>query len=521
MSVRLEKYLELQRKYLEDLNGYHEAVEKLEELKLLLVRVVGALKDIDSQNVKLKDELSLTKAKLEETEKKFEGLELDHKKLQQQSAEAKNRYNTELKALEEALQAHELNSKEHVKVKEAFDRLSLEFESSKKKMGELEQELEEALTTRASELSKVQGELEISKSQVQDIEKKLASKEALIDELSQELDMRKASESQVKEDILALELLLSSSKEDLRAKLSELEDIKLKLQEEVGLKEDIEAKLKSQETQLSVSQEELAKLSTEKGALEAAVAELNNNVVQMKELCSDLEVKLQLSEDKFWNADSLLSQALAKSSELEQKLEEQISTLEKKCVAAEAESKKHSDRVSELEGVVEELKGKCTEFKKEKEALTQENSELKGKVASIGSKLDDLEAKMSAISAQKNEAVEELKSSNQVIDNLKEQLNSEGQALQLQDIGGSSSDRKDDVEVKSRDTDIGQMLSTPTKRNSKKKSEVSSTQPSSSESQVQHVERSAAIPLKFILGVALVSVILGIILGIREYSAHK
>ena len=90
----------------------------------------------------------------------------------------------------------------------------------------------------------------------------------------------------------------------------------------------------------------------------------------------------------------------------------------------------------------------------------------------------------------------------------------------MQDIGGSSSDRKDDVEVKSRDTVIGQMLSTPTKRNGKKKSEVSSTQPSSSESQVQHVKRSATIPLKFILGVALVSVILGIILGIREYSAH-
>ncbi|XP_059283935.1 uncharacterized protein LOC132037432 [Lycium ferocissimum] len=179
MFVHLEAFLELQRKYLEVLNGYREAVEKLEELKLSLVRVVGALKDIDSQNMKLKDELSLTKAKLEETEKKFEGLELDHKKLQQQSAEAEDRYNTELKALQEALQAHELNSREHVKVKESFDRLSLEFESSKKKMGELEQELEEALTTRASELSKVQGELEISKSQVQDIEKKLASKEAL------------------------------------------------------------------------------------------------------------------------------------------------------------------------------------------------------------------------------------------------------------------------------------------------------------------------------------------------------
>ena len=76
-------------------------------------------------------------------------------------------------------------------------------------------------------------------------------------------------------------------------------------------------------------------------------------------------------------------------------------------------------------------------------------------------------------------------------------------------------DHKDELEVKSRD--IGSSISTPSKRKSKKKSEAAASQTSSpsSETHIQTGQASPVINFKFILGVALVSIIFGIILGKR------
>ena len=81
--------------------------------------------------------------------------------------------------------------------------------------------------------------------------------------------------------------------------------------------------------------------------------------------------------------------------------------------------------------------------------------------------------------------------------------------------GEVGADQKDELEVKSRD--IGSSISTPSKRKSKKKSEATTTPTSSSsETHVQTSQASSpAINFKFILGVALVSIIFGIILGKR------
>ncbi|KAJ6700279.1 EARLY ENDOSOME ANTIGEN [Salix purpurea] len=50
------------------------------------------------------------------------------------------------------------------------------------------------------------------------------------------------------------------------------------------------------------------------------MADLTSNAAQMKELCSELEGKLKTSEENFCKTDSLLSQALSTTAELEQKL---------------------------------------------------------------------------------------------------------------------------------------------------------------------------------------------------------
>lgn len=87
-------------------------------------------------------------------------------------------------------------------------------------------------------------------------------------------------------------------------------------------------------------------------------------------------------------------------------------------------------------------------------------------------------------------------------------LNSLPLIIVLQNAGAS-----DEVAVKSRD--IGSSVSTPSKRKHKKKLEATSTQISSADTQTQTSGDSSGISFNIILGVALVSVIIGVILGKR------
>ncbi|KAG7986946.1 hypothetical protein I3843_03G108000 [Carya illinoinensis] len=118
-----------------------EAQEKIRELDFELERLAGAIKHSESENSQLKDEVSQTKEKLVESGKKYEELELNHKKMQEQIIEDEEKHSAQINSLQEALQAHETKSKELVEVKEAFDGLSLELETSRKRMQELEDEL--------------------------------------------------------------------------------------------------------------------------------------------------------------------------------------------------------------------------------------------------------------------------------------------------------------------------------------------------------------------------------------------
>lgn len=86
----------------------------------------------------------------------------------------------------------------------------------------------------------------------------------------------------------------------------------------------------------------------------------------------------------------------------------------------------------------------------------------------------------------------------------------------LQGEGANPAEHKDGIEIKSRDFGLNVSAPAPTKRKSKKKSEAASLQTSSSaETHAQTVEASPAMHFKFIFGVALVSVIIGIVLGKR------
>lgn len=82
----------------------------------------------------------------------------------------------------------------------------------------------------------------------------------------------------------------------------------------------------------------------------------------------------------------------------------------------------------------------------------------------------------------------------------------------MQSDGDGTSELKEGTDVKSRD--LGLTFSTLSKRKSKKKLQAAQTS-TSAETPHQDTNISPALTFKFIIGVALVSVVVGIILGKR------
>ncbi|KAK1393430.1 hypothetical protein POM88_012486 [Heracleum sosnowskyi] len=305
-----------------------EAQEKIKEIEVELVRLTGDLKDSELENTKLNEEVLLTKEKLEGSEKSYTELELNNKKLQQQISEAEERYTLQLSTLQEALQAEQMKQKELTGVKESFDNLHIELENAKKKMLEFEQELQLSAgeAQKFEELHKQSGSLAESET------KKALEFEGL-------LEMAKASAKEVEDQMVALQEELKG----LYTKIAENEKV---------------------EEALKVT---TAELCTVQGELE------------MKELYSDLEAKLQVSDENFGKADSLLSQTLENSKELEQKLKSLEELHHESGYAATTATQKNVELEEVLQAsnaAAEEAKSQLRELETRFIAAEQKNLEL-------------------------------------------------------------------------------------------------------------------------------------------------
>ncbi|GAB4848183.1 hypothetical protein Ancab_002851 [Ancistrocladus abbreviatus] len=429
--------------------------------------------------------------KLEESRKMHNELELDLKKQQEQNLESEKNFSEQLKTLQEALEEQVSKHKELVSVKEAFDGLNLELESSRKKMAEFEQELqlsadekrkfedlhkesgslaesetkraleferllevarlsakemedqmaslqgelqglyekiaenekvEAALRRTSMELSETLEELQATKGNFLDLEKTISSKDALINEMAKELEQLKLSEDQLKECVSAMGLLLSSTKDDLQTKISELEEIQLKLKEEVSSRELVEAALKTQEEQVVMLKEELAREASEKQMLEETVMELTNNMSQMKDKNIDLETKLKVSDENFGKADSLLAEALARHTELEQKLKSLQGLHEESGAAAAAAAQKNlelEDIIQAANAATEEVKLQLQVLESRFKASEERNIKLEQQLNLVESKHSDTERELMEYSEKLSELSMKLKA----LESEKEQAN--------------------------------------------------------------------------------------------------
>ncbi|KAI3893222.1 hypothetical protein MKW92_043077 [Papaver armeniacum] len=331
-------------------------------------------------------ELDNSRKKMQELEQNLLSSASDVQKFEELSNKSGSHAESETKRaleFEKLLELGKLSAKE---MEDQMGSLQQELKDLYEKIAE-NQKVEEALRSTSAELSTVQGALEVSKSQALNLEHKLQSKEAVVDELSK--------------DIVALENLFSQAKQDLQSKVAELEEVTLKLQEEVTTKKLVEERVKIEEERVSTVQEELARIITQKEDLEAAVVDLNGNVFQLKELSSDLESKLKVSDENFSKADTLLTQALISTEELEKKLKSVEDLHQESGVVAASATQKNVEledilRASHAE--VEEAKSQLREIETKLISSEQKNVELEQKKNQMELKLENAERELNLIS---------------------------------------------------------------------------------------------------------------------------
>ncbi|CAK9135552.1 unnamed protein product [Ilex paraguariensis] len=343
-----------------DSREFLEAQETVTDLQHELERVAGALKQYESENTQLKDEVSLTKEKLVETGKKYEELELNHKKLQEEILEAGERHTAQLNALQEALQAQEMKHKDLTNVKESFDSLSLEFESSRKKMEVLEQELQ----TSTGEAQKFE---ELHKQSGSHAESE--TKRAL--EFEKLLELAKSSAKEMEDQMASVQVELKG----LYEKITENEKV------EEALKTTTAELCKIQE-EMEISKSQVLEMEKRLTSKEALINELNQELDLKKASESQAKEDISALDNLLLSTKEDLRGKVSELEEIKLKLGEEVRTKEQ----VEVGLKNQEAQVS----VVREELAMVT---KEKEALEASVADLTNKAVHMKELCRDLEAK--------------------------------------------------------------------------------------------------------------------------------
>lgn len=340
---------------------------------------------------------------------------------------------------------------------------------------------------------------------IQNVAKKELEAKHLMEKLNSLRDQVKAYEEQAHDTSSLAESLkvrLEQTHTTLRDQEGTMEELKSKsidLEEErarlLEVNSELTEKLASYEPKVIDLETKLAAAFVERNeavdelqASKTVVANLTQDINSERQklqlqLSSALEENKQLRE-MYESSEKKLQGVIA---HLEEQLNEHASSKDALKSQVEVLTADISQK-SELQNLVKELEEQLAsakaQFKQQKELDTEKEMDRE-------SSIKELQAKKNEVSLLENK-VKELEQKLQLGDAAR---------LKEKDVGGSSTDPKEDVEVKSRD--IGSMVSTPSKRKSKKKSEASATQAASTDTQVRSTNEAASpFTAQFILGVA-------------------
>ncbi|KAJ6363680.1 hypothetical protein OIU78_003788 [Salix suchowensis] len=362
----------------------------------------------------------------------------------------------------------------------------------------------------------------------------------ITDKHSRAIELHSATESRM----MRAEMQLQEAIHSLILKDVETKDLNEKLNAHEGQLEETLLKVTHLETVVEELKTKSDHFERESGGLAEDNLKLTQELASYESKLRDLEAKLSaILSEKDGTVEQLhISKKAVDDLRLQltdegQKLQSQISSvMEENNLLNETYQHEKKELQSVIIQLEEQLKGK----KAIEDALNSGIESLKAEVAersALQTSLEELEKQLMTAEAQLKEQKEidsqklekeaalkkslaDLEAKNKETSHLENQVKEleqklrEADAKLLEKGDGSSPSEQKGGEIKSRD--IGAAISTPTKRKSRKKLEAASTQVSSpSETHTQTADVWPAMNFKFILGVALVSLIIGAILGKR------
>ncbi|GAB4847800.1 hypothetical protein Ancab_026863 [Ancistrocladus abbreviatus] len=503
-----------------------------EELKRMIIEADEKAAQSLSENNLLVDTNTRLKNKLNELQELLDSAIAEKETTARQVA---SHVNTIIKLTEQHKKSSELHSVAEACILEIQTQLEETFQKLAHKESEVN-ELSERLTFIEGQMNRYESEARetsgIADSRKVELEQtllKLQGQEKLVDELQVKLGQLETDTAVLTEANMRIneELAGSESKlNDLQAKLlaalvdkddaleqlhlskEAVEDLTQQLTSERQMLQSEISSVKEENQQLHETSAEAEKelkyvivqlegqLKEFKSSEEALKAELENLRVESTQK-SALQVRLNELEEQFLTAEAQLKEevksvkaaAFAREANLTSSLEEHVQKIHDRDTLSVA--------VQQLEQELQLAQTTITELKDENSRLV---SEREGAMKHLS---DELEAKSQQVVLLEKQTKE-----------LQEKLQTASSLSSIKNEESSLGKQQEGIEVKSRD--IGSSISTPIKRKSKKKPETSSPPTvSATEAGNQTTESSPVVTIKYVLGVALVSIIFGIVLGKR------
>ncbi|CAH8251238.1 unnamed protein product [Arabidopsis lyrata] len=548
-NVSTQRSVELEGLFKTSQSKLEKAEEKLKDLEAIHVRnssLETALSVAMEKERDLSENLNAVMEKLKSTEERLEkqAREINEATTRSIELEALHKH-SELKVqkamedLEEKIRVYEGKLTEacsqSLSLQEELDQSSAENELLADTNNQLKIKIQELEGYLDSEKEAATEKLNQKDTEAKDLITKLKSHESLIEahkrqvlEASGVADTRKV---ELEEALLKLKTL-ESTIEELEKENGDLAEVNIKLNQKLANQgsetDDFQAKLSALEAEkdqkakeLQTTIEDLTKqLTSERERLRSQISSLEEEKNQVNEIYQSTKnelVKLQeqLQEDTTKSDDMVceiekLSVLAAEKSVLESNFEQVEIHLKK----VEAQLKEEVEKVAELTSKLQEHEHKASYRDVLDEQAIQLHKELQASHTAISEQKEAVSQKHLELEATIKKSQEELEAKKSIILHLESLLKELEQKVKLADAKSKETEStgKGEVEVKSRGIDLS--FSTPTQRKSKKNLDASpSHSPSSGNVTTQKAETSHLMTLKIVLGVALVSVIIGIVLG--------
>ncbi|XP_064946546.1 sporulation-specific protein 15-like isoform X1 [Musa acuminata AAA Group] len=511
-------------------NNIEELKQNVMEANLRGEQTVSENELLAMTNSKLKDELEARQQKVNELNELLKSI---HSEKEATVGQLASHASTIAQLTDEHSRGMELQFATESRLKESEDQLHEAIEKYKQKdleardLNEKLLALETQLRTyeeQASESAVVaanqKGELEEALVKLQHLEGLTEQLKGMIDEFETENKGLASQNMSLSEELATYDGKLNELQVSFNTVVTEKEDISIQLHASKKELEDLQQLHHSDkeelQSQITTATKEYSMLSE---MHQKERKELEVTKIQFKEKLSEQEAR----------ENSLSSLVENLKAELAEKslMQEQIQELEQKLLAAEKaysqekelDTKKELERQASLKQSLDALESKdqhATLLEKQVEELKQRlleaENQYKEKVIEESKKLTLLEVELNELRLKQTQTAEMEKKIAELENTLQLARTS------AQDVKNetSQSEVQYATEVKSRD--LGLDTSTLSKRKSKKRSdkvhrdtEASTVNPNASVVQ----EHSGATAFKFVLGVGLVSMIIGIILGKR------